>query len=147
MFPPFLTSHHSLRKVALVASIWSIVFAVVHVYWAAGGDSAGGDGDLSAGASAYIAFIALVGAVAAVIAYGLYRVQEDGVERRRLRLLARLGGAMLLLGVVAGVARWAADGGLGDDGAAGVVITAYFFAGGVLFSLLGWNPRGAEVRS
>ena len=62
-------------------------------------------------------------------------------------MLARLGGAMLLLGVVAGVARWAADGGLGDDGAAGVVITAYFFAGGVLFSLLGWNPRGAEVRS
>ncbi len=147
MVHPFLTSTHSLRKVALVTSVWSVVFAIVHVYWAAGGDGAGGDGDLSGGASAYIAFIALVGAVAAAIAYGLYRALEDGVERPRLRLLARIGGALLLLGVTVGVARWVADGGLGDDGAAGVVITAYFLAGGVLFTLLGRNPRGARARS
>lgn len=55
-------------------------------------------------------------------------------------LLARVGGAVLLLGVAVGVLRWLADGGLGDDGVGGVVITAYFFLGAVLFSLLGWRP-------
>ena len=47
---------------------------------------------------------------------------------------------MLLLGVAVGVLRWLADGGLGDDGVGGVVITAYFFLGAVLFSLLGRRP-------
>jgi hypothetical protein len=53
--------------------------------------------------------------------------------------LARAGGAVLLLGVLGGVGRWLGDGGIGNDGVDGVVITAYFLLGGVLFTTLGWG--------
>lgn len=57
-------------------------------------------------------------------------------------MLARFGGLILLLGVAVGVGSWIAAGSLGDDGANGVAITAYFLLGALLFSALGWH-RGA----
>ncbi|HEX6025363.1 MAG TPA: hypothetical protein VFZ00_25445 [Solirubrobacter sp.] len=112
---------------------WSIVFAVIHFYWAAGG-SLGMNGRPAdtAGEQIYIAFIAAIGLVAAVVAH------------RGHRRLARIGGAALLAGVAAGTVRWLAQGDIGDDGAGGVVITLYFLLGGVLFTVLGWRP--ATVR-
>lgn len=53
-------------------------------------------------------------------------------------MLARVGGTLLSLGVAVGVGGWIAAGSIGDDGADGVVITAYFLLGGLLFSALGW---------
>jgi hypothetical protein len=41
--------------------------------------------------------------------------------------------------VVVGVGRWIGAGTLGDDGAAGVAITAYFLLGAGLFAVLGWR--------
>jgi len=100
---------------------WSLVFALVHFYWAATADGLG--------AQLYIAFIAVIGLASAVVAH------------RHHTRLAKLGGAALLLGVAVGTARWIA----GDElGAGGIVITLYFLIGGVLFSLLGWRP--ANVR-
>jgi hypothetical protein len=40
---------------------------------------------------------------------------------------------------VVGVGHWLGNGGIGDDGVGGVVITAYFLLGGVLYSTLGWR--------
>ena len=74
----------------------------------------------------------MLGLAGAAVAYGFLTGRRD----RRLLLLARLGAAVLLLGVVAGSARWIADGSLGDDGAGGVVITAYFLLGGALYAQL-----------
>ena len=113
------------RRLALATVVWGVVFAIVHVYWAAA--------EPSLAAGLYIAFIAILGLAGAAVAYGFLVGHRDG----RLRLLARLGAAALLLGVVFGTARWIADGSLGDDGAAGVVITAYFLLGGVLYARLG----------
>jgi hypothetical protein len=62
-----------------------------------------------------------------------------------LVLLARAGAGALLLGVAFGSARWAVDGGLEEDGAAGVVTTLSFLLGGVLFSLLGRSTTGGET--
>jgi hypothetical protein len=59
--------------------------------------------------------------------------------RRRLVLLARAGGTALLAGVVVGVVRWLAGGGLEDDGAAGVITTVYFAW------RLALEPSGAPV--
>ena len=118
---------------------WGVLFAVVHAYWAAGG-AAGMNGEPAdtAAAQAYIAFIALLGLAGAGVAYRLVR------ERRRvLTLLARAGAAALLLGVAVGTLRWAVEGGLDDDGAAGVVTTLYFLVGGVLFAMLGWRDEAS----
>ena len=65
-------------------------------------------------------------------------------QHGRLRVLARLGGTLLLLGVAVGVGRWIMDASLDGDGAGGVVITAYFALGGVLFSALGWLGDGLK---
>jgi hypothetical protein len=112
---------------------WSIVFAIIHFYWAAGGPlGMNGEPADESGEQLYIAFIAAIGLVAA------------GVAHRGHRRLARIGGAALLVGVAAGTARWLADGSLGDDGVGGVVITLYFLLGGVLFTALARRP--ANVR-
>ncbi len=123
-----------LERLAWITTVWAVVFAVIHGYWAAGG-TAGMNGDpaATAGEQAYIAFIALLGVVAALVAHRFLRA---GSPPRRLTLVARAGGVVLLVGVALGVGRWLADGGLQGDGAAGVVITAYFLVGGVLFSML-----------
>jgi len=116
-----------------ITTAWSIVFAIVHFYWAAGGPlGMNGEPADEAGAQLYIGFIAVIGLAAAVVAH------------RGHRRLARIGGAALLAGVAAGTARWLADGSLGDDGINGVIITLYFLLGGVLFTVLGWRP--ANVR-
>ena len=138
-------SDTSLQRVGAITAIWGIVFAVVHFYWAAGGGVAYDPGTLSLGESLYIGFIAVVGLFGAAVAHGLYRPWGARIGRGRLRVLARLGGVMLLLGVVFGVGSWVAAGSIGDDGADGVVITAYFLLGGVLFSTLGWHRRYAAV--
>ncbi len=119
------------HRLALATVAWGVVFAVVHVYWAAD------EPRLAAGA--YIAFIAALGLAGAAVAYGL---RAGGSAP--LRLLARIGGVVLLLGVAVGTGRWIADGSLGDDGAAGVVITAYFLLGGVLYTRLGRPRRPAR---
>jgi hypothetical protein len=131
----------SIRRLGVVTAVWGIVFAGFHFYWAAGGGAAY-EGTPSLGESLYIAFIAVLGLAGAAVAYGLYQPWGTRVGGRALRMLARFGGVILLLGVAFGVGRWIADGSLGDDGANGVAITAYFLLGGLLFSALGWR-RGA----
>jgi len=111
-------------NLARITVAWGIVFALVHFWWAAT------EPQLAAGL--YIAFIAVLGLAGAVVAH------------RRNRRLALLGAAALLLGVLVGVGRWLADGSLGDDGAEGVIITAYFLLGGVLYARLGIAGRGAS---
>jgi hypothetical protein len=131
-------SRHAFRRFSTITAAWGLVFAVVHVYWAAGGDAGMRDDVSSPGAALYVGFVAVLGLVGAAVAYGLDRPWGAKVGSRRLRVLARAGGVALLLGVAVGVGRWAADGSLGDDGAAGVVITAYFLLGAALFAALGW---------
>src|SRR5262245_12291096 len=119
------TSAISIRRLGSITAIWGIVFAGFHFYWAAGGGAAY-EGDPSLGESLYIAFIAVVGLAGAAVAHGLYQPWGNRPGRRPLRMLARFGGVILLLGVAVGVGGWIAAGSLGDDGASGVVITAYF---------------------
>ena len=113
---------------------WSLVFAIIHFYWAAGGPlGMNGEPADEVGAQLYIGFIAVIGLAAAVVAH-----------RGHVRL-ARIGGAALLVGVAAGTVRWL-------DGRrrrrrrrrAASIITLYFLLGGVLFTVLGWRP--ANVR-
>ncbi len=116
-----------------MTTAWSIVFALIHFYWAAGGPlGMNGEPAAEIGAQLYIGLIAVIGLLAAVVAH------------RGHRRLARIGGAALLAGVAAGTARWLTDDSLGDDGVGGVIITLYFLLGGVLFTVLGWRP--ANVR-
>jgi hypothetical protein len=112
---------------ARITVAWGVVFALVHLYWAAG------EPQLAAGL--YIAFIAVLGLAGAAVAH------------RGHRRLALLGAAALLAGVAVGVGRWIADGSLNGDGAEGVVITAYFLLGGVLFARLGMPGRGRSSLS
>lgn len=129
----------SLPLLARLTVAWGVLFAAVHFYWAAGGTALGNGGATDAAEQAYIAFIAAVGLVGAAVAHGFEHDWGARLGRQRLTLLARAGGAALLLGVLIGAGRWVGDGGLGDDGISGVVITAYFLLGGVLFSTLGWR--------
>jgi hypothetical protein len=129
----------SLPLVARVTVAWGVLFAVVHFYWAAGGTALGNAGATDAAAQAYIGFIALVGLLSAAVAHGFEHDWGARLGRGRLTLLARVGGGVLVLGVLGGVGRWLGDGGIGHDGVDGVVITAYFLLGGVLFSTLGWR--------
>jgi hypothetical protein len=129
----------SLSLVAKLTVAWGVLFAIVHFYWAAGGTALGNGNVSDAAGQAYIAFIAAVGLLGAAVGHGFAHEWGARLGRRRLRLLARAGGAALLLGVVIGVGRWLGDGGVGDDGVSGVVITAYFLLGAVLFSALGWR--------
>ena len=126
----------NLARAAQLTTVWGVIFAVVHAYWAAGG-AAGANGDPAdtTGTQTYIAFIAALGLAGAVVAGGLAR----GSRRRTLIMLARAGGAALLLGVVFGAGRWLADWSLDGDGVTGVAITLYFLLGGLLFSALGWR--------
>jgi hypothetical protein len=131
----------NLARVARLTAVWGVIFAVVHAYWAAGG-AAGMNGDPAdtPGAQSYIALIAALGLAGAAVAGGLAR----GSRRGTLIVLARAGGAALLLGVVFGAGRWLADWSLDGDGAGGVVITLYFLLGGLLFSALGWRRAAAH---
>jgi hypothetical protein len=144
----------STRRVGALAAVWGIVFAGFHFYWAAGGTLAHDPSAQSLVDSLYIGFIALLGLAGAAVAHGLYQPWGSRIGRRRLRTLARLGGILLFLGVVVGVGRWIAEGSFGDDGADGVVITAYFLLGALLFSALGWlgdvfsrSERGGEINA
>jgi hypothetical protein len=130
--------HISTRWLGAITAAWGIVFAGFHFYWAAGGTLGHDPSGQSLAASLYIGFIALLGLAGSAVALGLYQPWGVRMGRQRLRLLARLGGALLILGVAVGVGRWIVHGSLGDDGADGVVITAYFLLGGMLFSTLGW---------
>lgn len=128
----------NITRVAQFTAIWGVLFAVVHAYWAAGGETGmNGDPADTPAAQSYIAFIAVLGLVGAAVAAGLGR----GSHRRVLIVLARAGGAALLVGVVFGTGRWLVDWSLDGDGAAGIVTTLYFLLGGLLFSTLGWTPR------
>jgi hypothetical protein len=123
-------------RIGYFTAAWGLVFAIVHAYWAAGGGAGmSGDSADTAGAQAYIGFIALLGIAGAWVAMHL----ALGGGGRAPVLLARAGGAALLVGVAVGGGRWLADGSLGGDGAEGVAITLYFLLGGILFSLLGWS--------
>ena len=137
----------NLTSVARLSLAWALVFAVVHAYWAAGG-AAGMNGepaDTSA-EEGYIAFITVLGLLGAAVAHGLSGASLAARRRRALVGLARAGGAALLAGVVVGSGRWLVDGSLNGDGLAGIVTTAYFFAGGVLFSMLGWADSRRRSR-
>ena len=94
----------------------------------------------------YIAFITVLGLLGAAVAHGLSGASLAARRRRALVGLARAGGAALLAGVVVGSGRWLVDGSLNGDGLAGIVTTAYFFAGGVLFSMLGWADSRRRSR-
>jgi len=129
-------------RVALLTTVWGVIFAVVHAYWAAGG-AAGMNGDPAdtPAAQAYIACIAALGLAGAAVAAGLAR----GSRRRALIVLSRIGGVALLLGVALGAGRWLADWSLDGDGAPGVAITLYFLLGGLLFSALGWRRQAPRL--
>lgn len=129
----------SLPLVAQLTVAWGVLFAIVHFYWAAGGTALNYVGATDATTQAYIGLIAAIGLVSAAVAHGFVHSWGARLGRQRLTLLARAGGAALLLGVLIGVGRWLGNGGIGDDGVDGVVITAYFLLGGVLFSTLGWR--------
>jgi hypothetical protein len=132
-------SESTFQRLASITAIWGVVFAVVHVYWAAGGDAGMTDDVSGPGAAAYVALIAVLGLLGAAVALGLDRPWGALVGRRRLRRLSRAGGIALLVGVAVGTGRWLAAGSLGDDGANGVAITAYFLLGAALFAALGWS--------
>ena len=119
----------SISRLGHLTAAWGVLFAIVHVYWAAGG-AAGMNGEPAdtLGAQLYIAFIAVLGLAGAGVAFGLARG-----PRPALTLLARIGGAALLLGVAVGTGRWLSQWSLEGDGAAGVVTTLYFLFGGVMF--------------
>jgi hypothetical protein len=135
-------SEISLPRVAAATAVWGVVFAGFHFYWAAGGEAGMDGASRSLADSLYIAFIAVLGLAGAIVALGLYQPWGATMGRRRLRLLARIGGVALLLGVAFGAGRWLVGGSLDGDGAEGVAITAYFLVGGLLFSALGWaSPR------
>lgn len=138
-------SKHSLHGLSALATAWGVVFAVVHVYWAAGGGAVGGGGggDPSLGESIYIAVVALLGLLAAAVARSFARPWSARVGRRGLRALAGSAGFSLLAGVAVGIGRWIADGSRGGDGPGGVAITAYFLVGGILFAALAWRGRGS----
>ena len=108
----------NLTSVARLSLAWALVFAVVHAYWAAGG-AAGMNGEPAdtPAEQGYIAFITVLGLLGAAVAHGL-----------------------------SGSGRWLVDGSLNGDGLAGIVTTAYFFAGGVLFSMLGWADSRRRSR-
>jgi len=126
-----------MRFLPRLASLWALVFAAVHAYWAAGGATGmNGDPADTPATQGYIAFITLLGLGGAAVAHGLAQSR-----RRALVLLARAGGLALLAGVAVGSARWIADGSLGDDGTGGVVLTAYFLLGGLLFLAATARPR------
>jgi hypothetical protein len=136
----------SLVRVGQASVTWGVLFAVVHAYWAAGGEAGMADPADTVAAQAYIAFIAALGLVGAAVAQALV----VGPRRPALVVLARGGAVALLLGVVVGALRWLEDGGLGGDGVAGVAITLYFLLGGLLFARLGWAltpPRRASDRA
>jgi hypothetical protein len=136
----------STRRLGAATAVWGIVFAGCHFYWAAGGTLAHDPGGQSLADSLYIGFIALLGLAGAAVARGMYQPWGIRIGHHRLRLLARLGGVLLILGVAVGVGRWIVDGSLGDDGADGIVITAYFLLGGALFSRLGWLGNASPLR-
>jgi hypothetical protein len=129
------------RGLGVVTAIWGVAFAAVHFYWAAGGTVAHDPSGQGLADSLYIAFIAVLGLAGAAVALGLRQPWGTRVGRPRLRVIARVGGTLLFLGVVVGVGRWIADGSLGDDGTDGVVITGYFLLGALLFSALGRPAR------
>ena len=73
-----------------ITTAWSIVFAIVHFYWAAGGPlGMNGEPADEAGAQIYIGFIAVIGLAAAVVAHRghrrLARIGGAGAARRRGR--------------------------------------------------------------
>jgi hypothetical protein len=131
------TSHISLSTLGAATVAWGVLFAGFHFYWAAGGGAAVDESASTHAESLYIAFVATLGLAGAAVAHGLYRPWGARIGRRRLRLAALLGGLVLLVGVGVGVGRWIAAGSLEGDGAAGIVITAYFLLGGALFTALG----------
>lgn len=138
-------SSYARRTVGNATVLWGVIFAVVHFYWAAGGQAGFADKDApSLGASLYIAFIATLGLVGAGVAHGLVHPWGTRVGRRALLRLARLASIALSLGVVVGVGSWLAAGSLEGDGLPGIVITAYFLLGGVLYALLGWSRQRAS---
>jgi hypothetical protein len=127
-------------RTAHLTAAWALLFAIVHVYWAAGGEAGmNGEAAETAAEQAYVGFVAALGLAGAAVALALGRA-----PRRAALLLARAGGAALLIGVAIGTGRWLAEGGLGGDGAEGVAITAYFLAGGLLFLALGRQPVNAR---
>ena len=135
-------------RISTPTVVWGVVFAIVHFFWAAGGEGgAGQETTEGVGVAIYIAFIGVLGLAGAAVAYGLGRFPAARIERMHLIGLARTGAIVLALGVVFGVGRWVADGSLGDDGASGVVITAYFALGSALFAALGWERQPAGARA
>jgi hypothetical protein len=133
----------TLSHLSAVTTAWSGLFAVVHLYWAAGGGlGMNGEPADTPGAQGYIAFIAALGLAGGAVAHGLAHGLGARVSHRTLVLLARAGGAALLLGVVVGTGRWLAEGSVEADGASGILITLYFLIGGVLFSTLAWREDG-----
>jgi hypothetical protein len=139
-------SANSTRRLGAATAIWGVVFAAFHFYWALGGTLAYAPNGQSLGDSLYIAVIALIGLASALVAHGLYRPWGARFGRNHLRLLARIGGTLLSLGVAIGVGTWIAHASLDGDGADGVAITAYFLLGAVLFSALGWRADIALPR-
>ena len=131
-----MTHNHTttFTRLGHLTMAWGVLFALVHAYWAAGGEAGmRGDAADTTGAQLYVAFIAVLGLVGAVVAGA--RVHGWGA-RRLVTLLTRASAAMLLAGVAVGVGRWLATWSLHGAGAPGLAITLYFLLGGLLFAAL-----------
>jgi hypothetical protein len=116
---------------------WGGVFAAVHFYWAAGGTVLDNGGPADAGASAYIAFIAVLGVIGGLVGLAIARAATRRIPRRPLLLLTRVGATLLLFGVAIAAIRLAAgtDNSWSEHPVSTAAITLYFLAGGVLYAL------------
>ena len=126
------------RLAAYAAAVWSMVFLIPHVYWAAGG-TAGPEAEPLGGTLAVVNYAAIaLSAVAVALALSLARPWSGALPRRALRagawiasvVLTARGAGGLLQGLVAGGA-WS------EVGADALVIAfeALFLLGGILFGL------------
>jgi hypothetical protein len=103
--PPLRPSRTMIRLGYAIAG-WGGVFAAVHFYWAAGGTALNNGGPADGGASAYVAFIAVLGVIGGLVGVAIARAATRRIPRRPLLLLTRVGAALLLLGVAIARSGW-----------------------------------------
>lgn len=127
--------------------MWSVVFLVPHVYWAAGG-TWGLEGQSIDGLLAAVNYAAIVlSVVAAGLALAL--VQPWGTSLPSKVLLAGAWGACVLLSLRGGVgliqALFFVLGGSDDElSTIGLIFEPLFLVGGILFGLAAWQYRRAD---
>jgi len=130
--------------------VWTVLFAVPHVWWALGYSFAFPGGDVSyrvfVSATWRIVFdwiVVLLCLVGFGIALALVRPWGQMVPQRLLRVGAWVAAGLLTLRGVAGVA---VDGLRDVESPIRPVWTVSFVVGGLLFGALAWRARHAQPR-